>query len=98
MADRLNVDESIRVMALADVGPLRGKDTSEPTPTVKALSGGINAKNLAKAMLPPEPVAPVAPVDPFVPLVPVAPVAPFVPLVAVAPVAPVAPFVPLVAG
>src|SRR5947207_11825176 len=61
MADRLNADGPVRLMAAPDVGPSCGNDTSVPGATVAALSGGINAKKSEKSMVPLEPGAPGAP-------------------------------------
>src|ERR1700687_6279164 len=99
MADRLNVDPLIRVMALTDEGPSWGKDTSVPMPTVAELSPGINAKKSAKAKLPVGPAGPMAPVRPVrpvgpatvegAPVGPADPAAPVAALVAITPCGPV---------
>src|ERR1700722_7701232 len=85
-------------MALPDEEPFCGKDTSVPGATVAVLSGGINAKKSARAMLPPELVAPVGPVAPVAPLGPVGPVAPPAPVVPAGPSASLVPADPVAPG
>src|ERR1700685_2673769 len=95
MSARLNVPGPVLAMTPdPSDGPVSGNCTALPTPTVAALSGGINAKKSAYSSVPAGPPGPIAPAAPAAPAGPMGPEGPAGAIAPPGPVGAAAPGVP----